>query len=560
MKNTLLTLILLFTLNIFAQSTAISIDGKFDDWDNLTTYTDTSETLTGIDFLETQITNDNNYLYIRIKTNEEFSLTSNLIPQDIRLYLDTDNNENTGHPEQSGFGSELGIVFQERFAYINDSSGDQIGFSNFIRSAPTITSNVFEIAIDRNFTSNTIKLFWQNGHNNDRLPNTGNFITYTFDETPITQYIPIEINKEQSDYIRICSYNTLMNGMGTDRLPHFEKIIKAISPDIISFQENSLDNLTLKSLLDTWLPLNNSNGWYVNFNTASKWEITNQWTNFRDLNPPANKHNAVLIDLPNSYGKDILIVNAHLICCNNNTSRQQEINGWNNFLIDAKTTGENIDLPENTPIVYLGDLNLVGYSQQLTSLLTGLDENGNGISPDWDNSDLENTTALQTDINMNYSWKGSYEDVGGFTPGKLDYILYTGSVLNEEKSFVLQTEEMPSTRLELYNLEENNTSSASDHFPIVADFSIKSSLSVLENKLDVFTIYPNPTKENLNINFKYNGIKKIGIFNIIGAELYRTKTNQNSFRVNLSNFKNGMYILKIQDEKGNMKTQKIIKK
>ena len=82
-----------------------------------------------------------------------------------------------------------------------------------------------------------------------------------------------------------------------------KKIIKAISPDIISFQENSLDNLTLKSLLDTWLPLNNSNGWYVNFNTASKWEITNQWTNFRDLNPPANSKN-IIERKPNKKSKN----------------------------------------------------------------------------------------------------------------------------------------------------------------------------------------------------------------------------------------------------------------
>lgn len=46
------------------------------------------------------------------------------------------------------------------------------------------------------------------------------------------------------------------------------------------------------------------------------------------------------------------------------------------------------------------------------------------------------------------------------------------SVLNEEKLFVLQNETMPSDRLTTYNLESNDTSSASNHFSIIADFSI----------------------------------------------------------------------------------------
>jgi len=571
MKNLLTLTLLFFTLNILAQSTAISIDGKFEDWNNLTTYTDTSETLTGIDFLETQITNDNNYLYIHIKTNIDFSLQSTLIPQDIRLYIDTDNNEITGHPEQSGFGSELGIVFQERFAYINNSSGDQVGFSNFgFRSAPTVTSNEFEIAIDRNslidgvnplFTNNTIKLFWQNGHNNDRLPNTGTFISYTFDDTPITQYTPIDINKEQTNFIRVCAYNTLENGIAeSDRLPHFEKVIKAINPDIIAFQEFGVDYTTIKNLMDNWLPLGTSHGWYVHFGIISKWEITENWTNFTNENPADYRQYAALIKLPTEYGTDLLFVNSHLDYGIHNAERQNEINGWNDFLVDAKTTGGNIDLPTNTPIVYLGDLNLVGYSQQLTSLLTGIDENGNGISPDWDYSNFKSATALQTDINMYYSWRSDTFSVGNFSPGKLDYILYTGSVLNEEKSFVLQTEEMPTYRLALYNLDQNNTSSASDHFPIVADFSIISNLGVLDNNLNKFQIYPNPTNKILNIEIENTTFNNIELFDIYGKLIQTFEVNDTAKTINIEHLNSGIYFIQISNNKGNKITKKLIKK
>lgn len=569
MKNILLTLILLFTLNIFAQSTAISIDAKYEDWNSITTYTDTNETLTGLDLLETQVTNDNNYLYIKIKTNDEFSLISDLITQDIRLFIDTDNDENTGYPIQTGFGSELGIVFQERFAYL-ETNGTTTGFANFgFRSAPTITSNEFEIAIDRNsipdgvnplFTSNTIRFFWQNGTNSDRLPDTGSFITYTFDDTPVTQYTPIEINKEQSDYIRVCAYNTLNNGIDdTTRVSHFEKVIKAINPDLIAFQEFWVDYATIKNLMDNWLPLGTSHGWYVHSGIISKWEITGSWTNFTNEDPIDYRQYSVLINLPNEYGTDLLFVNSHLDYGIHNAERQNEINGWNNFLVDAKTTGGNIDLPTNTPIVYLGDLNLVGYSQQLTSLLTGIDENGNGISPDWDYSNLESATALQTDINMHYTWRYDTYAVGNFPPGKLDYILYTGSVLNEEKSFILQTEEMPTYRLALHNLDQNNTSSASDHFPIVADFSVSSNLGLLDN-INKVKIYPNPTNKILNIEIQNSTFSNIELFDIYGKLIQTFEINNTTKSINIEHLNSGVYFIQISNNKGNKITRKLIKK
>jgi len=570
MKFFLINITFLFVLNVFSQSAPITINGEFNDWNSeLVTSTDVVETLTGIDLLETQITNDNNYLYIRIKTNNELSLTSDLIDHDLRLFIDTDNDENTGFSIQPGFGSELGILFKERFAYLNINGGSQtINFENFgLRPSPTITSNEFEIAIDRNaipngvdnlFGNNTIRLFWQNDANGDRLPNTGNFVYYTFDETPVSQYIPVEINKEQSEFIRVCSYNTLFNGLGdADRLPHFEKIVKAINPDIITFQENSTSYIEIKNFMDTWLPLGTENGWYVYYGIASKWEITNTWTNFTNESPPNYRQTAALVDLPESYNTNLLFVSAHLSFGPYNAERQQQVNGWNNFLNDAKTIGGNIDLPENTPIVYLGDLNLVGYSQQLTSLITGIDENGNGNAPDWDNSDLENTIALQADIPMYYSWKDDNEG-NGFPPGKLDYILYTGSVMSEQKSFVLQTETMSNDRLALYNLDANDTSIASDHFPIIADFNIETSLNTKNKQFNNINIYPNPASKVLNINIKNLDYSKLEIIDVYGKCVLKNKIDKTNITINIDKIKAGIYFVKISSNSNNQIIKKLI--
>ncbi|MEZ4930907.1 MAG: hypothetical protein R2788_02090 [Saprospiraceae bacterium] len=66
-----------------------------------------------------------------------------------------------------------------------------------------------------------------------------------------------------------------------------------------------------------------------------------------------------------------MLINAHLRCCGNDFERQREADAFVKFILDAKTPGGVIDLPEGTPFLLSGDLNLVGESQQLTTLLTG---------------------------------------------------------------------------------------------------------------------------------------------------------------------------------------------
>ena len=101
-----------------------------------------------------------------------------------------------------------------------------------------------------------------------------------------------------------------------------------------------------------------------------------------------------MIDLPdNIYSTDILIINAHPPCCNNNAGRQENFDALINFIQDAKTIGGVIDLPINTPISFSGDMNLVGYSEQYYTIINGTISDTinfeNGGYPDWDNSHLK---------------------------------------------------------------------------------------------------------------------------------------------------------------------------
>ena len=60
---------------------------------------------------------------------------------------------------------------------------------------------------------------------------------------------------------------------------------------------------------------------------------------------------------------------------------------------------------------------------------------------------------------------------GSFPPGRLDFIVYTNSVLKEENSFIFDTKKLTSEQLLKYGLSEKDTE-VSDHLPVVVDFNL----------------------------------------------------------------------------------------
>lgn len=63
-------------------------------------------------------------------------------------------------------------------------------------------------------------------------------------------------------------------------------------------------------------------------------------------------------------------------------------------------------------------------------------------------------------------------------------------------------------------------------------------------------VYPNPVITDLNITFEMNEDRMIYIYDLKGQIKHQQKSFSNSEQLNISNFKSGMYILKIQSESG----------
>ena len=533
MRNLLIILLFLIFKLIYAQSRPIFLDGRTDDWnESVPTYIDTGNDGNIYDFKYFSVTNDEQFLFIKIKITPFLKL---LEDNQISVFIDGDNDNNTGY-QINGIGAELRFNFGTRNGF-NYYTNNSITHSSIqFRSLPTVTDTTYEIAVGRQHIppasgTGAIKIFFiDNSTNGDWMPNSGETFEYTFDETPTEPLIPIELSREDTSLLRVMNWNALNDGLfDPDREQNFTRILQVIKPDIIGLNEmwNSSTS-QIQSKLNTILPLQTGSLNAVKLDggniTASKYPILQNWLVY-----PGQRITASLIDLPERFGKDILVINCHFKCCGgaaNDATRQREADAIIAFILDAKTPNGVITLPTETPFVILGDLNLVGDRQQLLTLVTGEIINtqlfGNGGPPDWDNTDLEDLLSMQTDKRTAYTWR---EDPNSFPPGRLDYQIYSNSIINVEKDFVLQTEVMSTARLNQYGLQLLDSRTASDHFPKVTDYSFNLTTDV-KNDYDNFNFrleqnYPNPFNPSTTINFRIAeaSVVKIIIYNLLGQEV-----------------------------------------
>jgi len=510
-------LLLLISTPGISQSTEITIDGLFDDWGpGLATYTDPVESISGVDLLSFQVSNDADFLYVHFVLADEIRLVDNIFPHTLYLQIDADNNSSTGFNIDSEFGSEVGIHFRNKQVFYNVTPSSNLTFPDIqFRVLPTVSASEFEIAIGRDlipdginplFPSNTIKLMFRETNDGDRMPNLGEFFSYTFDETPVDPIDLIDLSKSSPEHVRVCAWNAQNNLENSSTHAAFQRMLDAMQPDVIGFSEAfNADPAAVKILLDTWLPLGNPTGWYLakddyDHITASRFPITGTW-DYLDRQFPC------LIDLPEEYSSDLLFVNAHYNCCTADGNRQNQADEFISFLNDAKSPGGQVYLPQNTPFLLGGDLNLVGYAQQLTTLLTGdIQDNvsyGPDAAPDWDGSTMADLICRQTDKRMAYTWKN---DFGTFPPGRLDYLIYSDAVMSVSKSYSLRTDIMSPGRLGLYGMQAGDAETVSDHYPVVGDFVISYTSGAdtdndgvpdqLDNCIDV----PNPLQADVDLD------------------------------------------------------------
>ena len=562
----------------------ICIDGLFNDWGNVpVAYQDIDNDHVDADYSTLKITYDSEFLFIYINFHENEYLMQNW--NDFHLYIDSDNDQSTGNLIR-GVGADLIWSFGGRSGkqYINGQESTVYQNDLTLRIAPTVTSSEFEIAIARGsspLTLNNQQIMTQGkiifseleDGTGDFIPDELGGVSFSIGEDFIIGPEPITIERLNESDLRVVSYNTLNEGiLDSDRQDHFKRILQTIDPDIIALQEHS-DWDEIHDIIQSWFP---QEQWYASW-TYRDLVILSRFQIIHDANIISSERTmAALLDTEDELGKNLLIFNSHLSCCDNDEGRQEQVDEFSSVWRNWVQNGNGpFELEYGTPFIHLGDFNYVGYNQQVETIKTGdiINENDFGVDflPDWDSTAIIDLFSRQTHKRMGYTWRN---DGSSFNPGKLDYIFYSDASIDTGKHYILNTLAIDQTDLDNYNLQLDDTQEASDHLPLVFDIIVSSNVGVGDDDAlpKLFRIYPNyPNPFNSTTKIDYQLPKKTNvqlvIFDILGRSVitlvddilqpgYKTIT-WNGIDAFGNNVSAGMYFYMIQTGK-NREVKKMV--
>lgn len=295
--------------------------------------------------------------------------------------------------------------------------------------------------------------------------------------------------------IRVAAYNLggfIDNDSGfTDTGPGFirstvftppnARVVQAIDADIWAFQEiDDLSAAQVADALNRTVPLEDGNTWFAHRNAgqviASRFPIASSVTNVPgDPREPA----IATIDLPDErFTRDLHVLNLHLKArsgSSNEARRLASVDELLDYLADTRDSTSSRALPEETPIVVLGDYNTASGTAPVLNLANGryADPQRTELAqPDWDG-----TSLAVVDARHNVTGQDTYTFRNGSSRSRLDWHAYTDSVMSLSRAFVLNTVLMSNTDRAAAGLESQDVvfdrdTSRWDHLPVVADYRL----------------------------------------------------------------------------------------
>ena len=457
----------------------VTIEGLFGDWSKRPVAHRDPKGDGPLDLVKLTCADEPGWFQFLIESPVDFDLSEN---NQLVLLLDTDDDASTGL-QAEGIGAEVRFVFGDREGrfYANPTSnpngGTQIWHGDLaLQSGPTVTSTRFEVALSRTatvdgravFPGDTVAMVLVDG-GGERLPDAG-AVRHVLDLAPPPSGRDVPLGKERPDDVRTVSWNVLRdNPWVSAEAARFARIVRALEPDILNLQEiyDHSTNQT-RNRFAAWLD-GSSSDWFAAGNndckTLSRYPILHSEALGGNL--------VVLVDTTVPLGRPLLVFNAHTPCCDNDEGRQWEIDQMLHF-IGRVRAGEHDDIPSDVAVQIAGDLNLVGLSQQLESLVTGdivyEDDWGPDVALDVDGSNLLDPFPLQTEVRLAYTWRN---DWSWYWPGRLDVTIISDSVLEPGRQLVLETRRMSAARLDEHDLLSDD-SECSDHLPVICDIRIPS--------------------------------------------------------------------------------------
>lgn len=484
-------------------STQIVIDGFFEDWDSVDAWENEprADSDTAFNLKSIRASHDGASVHVMVSLDRELNFQG--LDGSLNVLIDVDGNVATGVRRRNMDGVDLVVQFTPPNAQDPTERGMGVGVfltadptnagletstlthANLaMKMAPTYASQHVEFSLGRNllipgtpplFEGSMCALKVVLISRDQRVTDESDVLIHAL--TPanrdgIERYLSEGVPSKRDDAVRVMSWNVEF-GTILKKTAVYERILNSIDPDILLLQE--LTPADTADALLTFLndrELSSSDKWKVILGGNDDDPIRCGIASRLPLKRIAEISFIPYPDRPDRFvralagevsladGRSLLATSVHLKCCGRIESREdgtrlQEVGLINQALRFYMTTNEF------DGVVMGGDLNLVGRYKPVESLADGLD---------FDGSDLAIVRPYQLNKRSNATWKNPRSR---FAPGRLDYLLLSQSSMFEIESFVFNSANLSRAGLTADHLKFDDSAEASDHYPIVVDFTWK---------------------------------------------------------------------------------------
>lgn len=435
---------------------------------------------------------DANWLYLRFSL-EGSTRTLQGMDSAMAVYIDADGDPGTGRSIEEptvrgGLGADIEVIFSPRepdaprmgsgvMFRVHASDGtarvvphERLGFS----FTPTHAAEWYEARIARS-VADELGLSTRGLGGSGRV--AGVVVMYDgrgevsgwadpFEVTapPASPWQPqdVHVPARPDNAVRVLTYNVEHTSPARNPEP-FARVIRVLDPDVLLFQEWAEGDA---STVKAWLTahIDDSADWQVLKGKAWGVAVASRHP-LSELTPmdapnPVNAQEALRFvgGLVRTPVGPLAVGSTHLKCCGTKDSsedrkRSAEATTIANMVAEALAEAPG---SEAWGVVIGGDLNLVGSLPPLEAIARGVDLDG---------SPLAVSPAMRLGDHAMYTY---YDKGNTYTPGRLDFLLYSDAVAEAVNSFVFDTSVLSEAALARLGLDSDDTGQ-SDHLPVVLD-------------------------------------------------------------------------------------------
>ena len=505
-------------------------DGTFAEWADvaaaITDPFDDTPPGSPVDLGAITIRDDSRYLHLLIDLGH--TVTAQSMPGSVEVVLDADGDSGTGGPHAGVEGADLAIVLSRQRDPMVDAYGAGVGIRRIgpggagepesahtvgLLVSPTHSSDRFEVRLDRD----AVAVAAVGDTSNAALIITGRVVYLRagdiVDETPIFTHVlatapgktpPLlgaDVLAKPPGTLRVVTWN-VSDGNFRDTPEAFSRVLAALGADVVLLDEVYAD-VTLADLSrfsgDIGVPGGQPlwHWWLAQGGGRQRTAVGAPGRDVRvepllariDHAPGAldrwlqevgDEPEAPRMAPPSALaraeaegglsatgawltidGQEILFVPVDLQSAGHDGSPRDRLRELQALTLNRAIAAALADRPD-AGLVVGGDLNLVGSARPLDELVRGLGVAG---------ADLDIARLERLRERSLATWRSTRPE-DPFSPGRLDYLLYRGAVLQVERAFVFDAADLSEAARQELGVGEEDTRH-SDHLPLVVDFRLR---------------------------------------------------------------------------------------